>query len=267
MAAMNQALDRALALLERLAEHPDGLPLSMLARAVDIPPASCHRLLADLQQRGYVRQAGPQGEYQLSSKLVSLGLGYLSAAGIVDVAEPVLERLAQLSGELVRLSIVDGERLTWVAKAQGMRQAGLRYDPDMGAEARLSCTASGHAWLMTMSDEQALERVSRQGFGTPEHYGPRAPTRVKALLGYLHAARVRGFAVIDEVFAPGMAALAAPVCRRGTVIGVLSIAGPRTRLTMARMLELGPALLGAAAELGPVSHASSLFSRPPLGKG
>jgi len=76
-----------------------------------------------------------------------------------------------------------------------------------------------------------------------------------------------GYAMIDEVFAPGMSAMAAPVLRRHEAIGVISIAGPRTRLSVARMQELAPALLAAAAELGPISNASSLFGRPPLGKG
>lgn len=264
---MSIALDRGLSVLEHLTQHPQGLPLSLIASELDIPLGACHRLLGELQQRGYVRQARKQGDYVLTTKMVSLGLGFLSSAGIVDIAEPLLERLAQMSGELVRLSIVDEDRLTWVAKSQGMRQAGLRYDPDMGMDARLSCTASGHAWLMTLTDERALELVSRQGFGTPADYGPKAPTTIKALLGFLHAARVRGYAMIGEVFAPGMAAMAAPVVRRKQAIGVISIAGPCSRLGNARMHELAPALLAAAAELGPISNASSLFGRPPLGKG
>ncbi|HEX5737875.1 MAG TPA: IclR family transcriptional regulator [Hydrogenophaga sp.] len=263
---MNLALDRGLSLLEHMAGHPGGLPLAQMAAELDIPLSACHRLLDDLQRRGYVRQLREQGDYLLTTKLASLGLGYLSTAGIVDIAEPLLERLAHSSGELVRLSIVDDDRLTWIAKAQGMRQ-GLRYDPDMGMDARLSCTASGHAWLLTLSDERALDLVTRQGFGTPADYGPKAPTTVKALLGYLHAARVRGYAMIDEVFAPGMSAMAAPVMRRGEAIGVLSIAGPRIRLTSERMHALAPSLLAAAAELGPISNGSSLFGRPPLGKG
>ena len=213
-----------------------------------------------------MRQARAHGDYLLTTKLASLGLGYLSNVGMVDVAEPLLDRLAQTSGELVRLSLVDGERLTWVAKSQGMRK-GLRYDPDMGMDARLSCTSSGHAWLLTMSDERAMEMVSRQGFGAPEDYGPRAPTTVKALLGYLHAARVRGYAMIDEVFAPGMTAMAAPVYRRKEAIGVISIAGPKLRLTLERMHTLAEPLLATAAELGPISNASAMFGGPPLGKG
>jgi IclR family transcriptional regulator, acetate operon repressor len=263
---MSIALDRGLSLLEQLAAHPGGLPLAVMDSELNIPLSACHRLLTELQRRGYVRQGKTQGDYLLTTKLVSLGLGYLSNAGIVDIAEPLLEKLAQRTGELVRLSIVDGERLTWVAKAQGMRK-GLRYDPDMGMEARLSCTSSGHAWLLTMSDEQAIERVMRQGLGQPADYGPKAPTTLKALLGYLHAARVRGYAVIDEVFAPGMSAIAVPVLRKGATIGVISVAGPRQRLTPARMHGFAPALLATAAELGPICNSSSLFGRPPLGKG
>lgn len=264
---MTAALDRGLGALELLARHPEGAPLSLIASELDIPLGACHRLLADLQRHGYVRQARKQGDYLLTTKIVSLGLAFLSSAGIVEVAEPLLERIAQASGELVRLSIVDEDRLTWVARSQGVRQAGLRYDPDMGADARLSCTSSGHAWLMTLTDERALELVSRQGFGTPDQYGPKAPTTIKALLGFLHAARVRGYAMIDEVFAPGMAAMAAPVLRRKEAVGVISIAGPRSRLTVDRMHELAPLLLEATAELGPISNASTLFGRPPLGKG
>ncbi|APW42066.1 IclR family transcriptional regulator [Rhodoferax saidenbachensis] len=262
---MSTALTRGLSILEHMAAHPDGFALAQLAGELDIPLSACHRVLAELQLQGYVRQAHKHGEYQLTTKLVSLGLGYLSGAGIVDIAEPLMERLAQASGELVRLSIVDEDRLTWVAKSQGMRK-GLRYDPDMGMDARLSCTASGHAWLLTMSDERALEVVSKQGFGAVKDYGPKAPTTVKALLGFLHAARVRGYAMIDEVFAPGMSAMAAPVYRRKEAIGVISIAGPRIRFTPERMHEIAPALLAAAAELGPISNASTMFGRPPLGK-
>lgn len=143
---------------------------------------------------------------------------------------------------------------------------GLRYDPDMGMEARLSCTASGHAWLLTLSDERALELVSRQGFGQPKEYGPKAPTTVLSLLEMLQGARIQGYAMIDEVFAPGMAAMAAPVIRGQETVAVVSIAGPRQRLTSVRMQKLASALLAATAELGPISRISTLSGKPKLGR-
>jgi IclR family transcriptional regulator, acetate operon repressor len=263
---MTTALHRGLGILEHLAAHAEGLPLALIADGLDIPKSACHRLLAELSLHGYVRQVRAQGEYVMTTKVASLGLGFLSGTGIVDIAQPSIERLAETSGELVRLSIVDDDRLTWVAKAEGGRK-GFRYDPDMGMDARLSCTSSGHAWMLTLADERAVALVSKQGFGLPKDYGPKAPTTVKALLGFLHAARVRGYAMIDEVFAPGMAAVAAPVQRPGRpAIGVISIAGPRLRLTSVRMQALGADLLAATEALAATSSASGRFTKPPLGK-
>ena len=165
-------------------------------------------------------------------KLVSLGLGFLSNAGVVDIAQPMLDRLAEESGELVRLGVLDGESLTFVGKAQGATR-GLRYDPDMGLSVRLSCSAAGHA-LARDHDRRggARRRSARQGFGKPHDFGPNAPTTAKALLAHLRAARKRGFSLIIEVFAPGMSAMSAVVRKRdGEVIGVVTIAGPLVRLT------------------------------------
>ena len=261
--AMNGLLERGLSVLEYLAVRAEGAPMTDIAAALDIPRSAAHRLLASLVARGYVRQLRAQGDYVLTIKLASLGLGFLSSSGIVDIAQPVLDQLAETSGELVRLAIIDNDQLVWVARAQGARR-GLRYDPDMGMPARLSCTATGHAWLLTMKDDEVLTRVARQGFGAPADYGPNAPTSPRALLKFVHAARKRGFSMIDEVFTPGMTAMAAPVRRADQdVVGVVSIAGPRARLAAARMMHLGPALLDAAAEVGAASSASMLFRKRP----
>ena len=253
--------ERTLAVLEFLATQMEGTPLALISDQLEIPRSACHRLLVDLKQCGYVRQLREHGDYVLTTKLAGLGLSYLATSGIIDIAQTLLDRLAETSGELVRLAIVDGDRLTWVAKAQGALK-GLRYDPDMGMDTILSCSATGHAWMMTMTDERALKLVTRQGFGQPKQYGPNAPTTVKALLGFVDAARALGYATIYEVFAPGMTAMAAPVQRRGyPAIGVISIAGPAVRLTEKRMATLGPALVAAANELAAASLASPLFSR------
>lgn len=258
---MAGVLERALAVMEYLSDKPEGEPLGAIAERLELPQSAAHRVVTELCRCGYVRQVREHGAYALTARVASIGLSYLAATGIVDIAQPLIERLAEISGELVRLAIVDDDRLTWVAKAQGARH-GLRYDPDIGAEARLSCSASGHAWMLTMTDEQALDLVARQGFGSPEAYGPNAPTTIAQLIDILYAGRQRGYAMINEVFAPGMTAMAAPVQRRPEpAIGVLSIAGPAMRLTEARMRALGPELLAAAEELALASLASPMFRK------
>lgn len=257
---MSSLLERGIKVLELLAGHPAGLPLSAVASATALPLSATHRLLAELVRVGYVRQLREQGDYVLTIKLVSLGLSFLSASGMVDVAQPSLDALAETSRELVRLAIVDGADLVFVAKAQGATR-GLRYDPDMGLSVRLSCSAAGHAWLSTLSDDEALALVAKQGLGKPQDYGPRAPTSISALLTCLRATRRRGYAMISDMFAPAMASMAAAVVYRGTTLGAVTIAGPMVRMTEARMATLGDALRHTADEVASLSVSSTLFRK------
>jgi IclR family transcriptional regulator, acetate operon repressor len=257
---MSGVLQRTLGILEVLAAHPEGQSLGAIAEKLNIPLSAAHRLLADLAGHGYVKQLRDQGEYGLSTKLVAMVLDYMGAAGIVDFAQPVLDRLAQETGEFIRLAVVDGDRLTWVARAQGARR-GLRYDPDIDATARLSCTASGHAWLMTMKEDDALMLVARQGFGKPDEYGPHAPTSPLKLLEILKVARKRGFGMTHDMFSPGMASMAVPVQRGGaSPVGILSIAGPSVRLPPERFQTFLPALQQAAHDIAVASASSPLFA-------
>jgi DNA-binding IclR family transcriptional regulator len=214
-----------------------------------------------LVREGYVRQDPLDGHYVLTMKLVSMGLSFLSNSGVVDVAQPLLDQLAATSGELIRLAVVDGEDLTFVAKAQGATH-GLRYDPDMGLSVPLWCSAAGHAWLSTMAEDAAMALLARKGLGSPADYGPQAPTTLKGVMAFVARARARGFATIDEVFAPGMSAMAAPVrTSKGNVIGVVTIAGPAVRLNAARMEALAPALLDTAHDVARASSGSALFRK------
>lgn len=258
---MSGVMERTLALLERLAKDVRGVPLATLADELDIPRSAAHRLLLELSENGYVRQSRERGDYMLTTKLVSLGLNYLKGSGVVDLCQPTLDRLAETSGELVRLGVVDVDHLTWVSLSQGAR-AGLRYDPDQGIDAKLSCTSSGWAWLSTLSDDDALLLVSRQGFGKPGEYGPNAPTTPTALLKIIRQARKQGFAIAVDTYTQGISAIAAPIVPRGKgAVGVLAISGPTVRLTQEKMEALVPDLLAAAGEIAAASGASPLFDR------
>lgn len=258
---MSAVLDRALNILECLAYNPAGLQLYVIAERLDMPRSATHRLLADLVRLGYVEQDTVSEAYRLTLRVSALGQTFLSLNGILDIAQPILDRLAMKVGELVRLSIISNERLTWVAKAQGARN-GFRYDPDAGAEAHLASTSSGHAWLSTMSEEEAVRLVSRQGFGDPRQLGPHAVRTVQLLLQRLKAARQAGYALAIESSAPGLSAISTPVrTRDGTrVIGVLSVTGPTIRLPEDRLRAvIAPDLLAAASELSAASLGSIYF--------
>lgn len=253
-------IERALRLLESLSSDAAGLPMQSLADQLGIPKSATHRMLAELIRLGYVRQDAQTSRYRLSTKLVALGFRYLASSG-ADIVQPILDRLAQETGELVRLGVIEGARQTWIAKSQGAR-SGLRYDPDMGRDAPLFYTASGHAWLASLGDSEALALVERQGIADPAQFGPNAPRSSEELLERLALAREQGYAWVVESSSLGTSALAAVVRhpQEQRVIGVLSVAGPSARLSLARMHELAPLLLAAAQELSAASLASELFA-------
>lgn len=259
---MSGVLERSLAIIELLARNPAGLTVSAISADLDLPVSGAHRLLNELARFGYVRQVRAQGEYTLTIKLAALGLGFLGQMGVTDIAQPILDRMARLSGELVRLSVVDGRNLVWVGVSQGAT-GGLRYDPnaEQGQVVHLASSAGGRAWLSAVSDEEALQMVAGQGLRPPFEPGPKAPASIAQLLDNLAGDRKRGYAVAVDSYTVGMAAMAVPIRHPddGHVIGCLSIAGPAVRVTADYMERMAPALLEAAAEIATATRASHFF--------
>ncbi|KWF05501.1 IclR family transcriptional regulator [Burkholderia pseudomultivorans] len=256
-------LERALAVLELLAKNGGRMPLATIADTLNIPRSGTHRLLSMLIDEGFVRQDQEHGEYMLALKLVSLALIYLSTSGMFDISQPVLDRLAEASGELARLGVVEDDHITFVGKAQGAK-SGLRYDPDMGSQPPLHCTASGQAWLATLPDERAVELVSKQGgLGAKAQNVPRAPKTIQQFLKDLNGARERGYGVAIETYEVGMTSIAAAVRNPVTneVVGIVSLAGPTSRLPESRLKELAPLLLEAASDMSAATLGSPWFKR------
>ncbi|KDR30485.1 IclR family transcriptional regulator [Caballeronia grimmiae] len=259
---MTAVRDRALAIVELLSHHVHGLPMSEVGDRLGIPRTAAHRLLTDLKETGYVKQDPNTSQYRLTVKLASLGLSYLAATGITDAAQPLLDDLAEFSGELVRLAVAEGEDLIWVAKAQGAR-TGLRLDADAGLEIYFPATANGIAYLAAFDEERALALISRQGMERAREMGPGAPQSLRALLEHIELARQRGYAVVFDAYEAGTSAIAAVVQLGGNSepLGTISIAGPSIRMTAERMEALAPKLIECAKAMAIASRSSPLFAR------
>ncbi len=241
-------VDRCLNLIEMLAGEPVGMSLGALAERLELPKSATHRLLQTLATRGYVTQDAASQDYALSLKVALLGFRYLDARRLPDVAQEALDRLAQDCGEYCRISVVEGEDLVWIARAQGAK-LGLRYDPPMGGDVVLHATATGKAWLSTLPEQDALRIVSARGFATPEGFGKRALKSVDELRRHLDETRRRGYALAIEEGEPGTVAIAAAFraydAAGAPAAGTVSIAGPLVRLNEQRIEEIAPLLLRA----------------------
>lgn len=243
--------ERCLAIVELLAGHPDGLPLTTISATLNLPQSATHRLLSVLEQRGYVGQHSMSGWYFPTLVIAALGIRLLSSLDIPNICQPILNRIAEQTCELVRLAVVEGERMLWIAKAQGCRSS-LRYDPTNGRDVPLHTTAMGKAWLATLPEDEAVALVLRQGFGwTP--IGPHAIHDETSLRTELKVTRARGYGLVDEEAEPGISAIGV-IVRNGSLpdsppVAALSIGGPSFRLDPARLESYAPLLREAAHAL------------------
>jgi len=90
---MSGAVEKTLAILEYLAARPDGAALAAIATDLNQLRSACHRTLHELIGYGYVRAMPQRGDYALTTKVASMGLSFLSKSGVVDIAQPLIERL------------------------------------------------------------------------------------------------------------------------------------------------------------------------------
>lgn len=260
---MSSALEKGLSVISYLANHPQGAPISEIARTLELPVSGVHRLLKELESLGYAQQTRDHGDYRLTLKLATSGLCFLARSGIPDLSQPILDDLASKSGELVRMALSDGQKLVWVGVAQGAT-SGLRYDPgaEHGQIVHLASASGGQAWLAAMSDNDAVEAVMKQGLEKADGAGVSAPQTVTDLLKIIGDVRQKGYAMNANSFMLGMAAIAVVIKHpdTGIPIGTVSIAGPSARATPERLLDHLPDLQKAALDLSKASHAGRSFN-------
>lgn len=235
-------LTRCTEVMELLAMAPSGV--SEVAARLDMPKSAVHRLLQELCSLGWVQQM-PDGRYRAALRFALLGRDVLRQTGLPDLAQPMLDRLARETRELVRLTVATPTGLAWLAFAQGAT-SGLVYQPEMAGPVVLHATANGKAYLASLDDEQVILRVSSV-LGVVR---PTARTIVSpdVLLTELRQVRVQGFAVANEEAEAGVAAVAVAI-GAGPAAGTVSVAGPRIRMPDKRLPELAVLLQDVARAL------------------
>jgi IclR family acetate operon transcriptional repressor len=244
--------ERCLGIIELLAEGASEMPLGEIADRLGLPKSGAHRLLATLVDLGWAEQDPSTGFYRLTMRLAVLGQRFYVASGIPDICQPVLDRFAHDCREFARLAVVDGNSLVWIAHAQGAT-GGLVYQPaDTTGTVPLYATASGKAWLATLTHEDAIHNVVGEGgFKHAERYGPNVIRSIEALLKDIRTTARRGYGLALNEAEPGVTAIAAAIRSglNGAAVGTVSIAGPSARMTEHRIRELAPRVIQCASDL------------------
>src|SRR6185437_12220394 len=109
-----QSADRALYLLETIAEAGGEATLTDLANRTGLNISTCHHLLATLIKRGFAAKVPGRRLYALGARILDLGHACLQ----VDLprrAQPYLENINQATGETVHLAALQGDSVVTVA--------------------------------------------------------------------------------------------------------------------------------------------------------
>lgn len=216
-----QSVDRAIDLLETMADLGGDATLSDLASASQLPMPTIHRLLRTLVHRGYARQL-PSRRYGLGPRLARLG--EVSARQFGAGTRANLERLAGELGESVNLALRDGDRAIYVAQASSAQQ--MRMFTEVGRRVHCHCTGVGKAILAQLPDATITEIAGRSGLPPQTE---RTITTVPALMAEIGTIRQQGYAIDDGEQEIGVRCFAVPV-PGAPVSAALSVSGPAVRV-------------------------------------
>lgn len=244
--AGTQTIRRALAVLSLLRRSSVDVGVTEVAQELGLHPSTAHRILQALVADDFASQNPENDRYRLGRESMLLGLGAERTLGF-SVATPLLEQLAEQTGESANLVVRDGDRGLVVLRIDSALP--LRFSQPTGTRVPLHCTSSGKV-LMAFGGDPATEvdRLSELTVYTPATVSSRQELTHELLI-----AREQGFALNEGERNPGVSGVAVPVVdTSGTTVAALALQGPQVRLSRARLCELGGGLAGIAREVASV---------------
>lgn len=230
---MSNSLERGLDILEFLAERGDAR-LGEVIKELGASRATAFRMLATLQNRGYVEHLRSAHVYRLGAGVRALA-ARSDVASLIDLAAPTMEQLRATTSETVNLAVVRRGRIVYAAILEGAHA--LRMAATVDQEAPAHAAALGKAILASLPAEQ------RAAFLKPEPYPAltqQTLTRRRDLEQELALTSGRGYAVDAEEAEVGAACVAAPIFGRdGLPVGAISVSGPAARMPEGSRSALG----------------------------
>ena len=216
-----EAIARGLDVIRAFGPGQPVMSLAGVAAASDLPRPTARRILLTLEQLGYVRAAGGQsgGGYELTPRVLDLGMSYVLSRGLWEVARPHMEALVAQTRESTSIAQLDGSDIVYVARVAVPKIVTLAVT--IGTRFPAMQTSLGKVLLAALplaEAERVLAEPSRSGITT--RWQPDAAERAAAL----REVRARGWALTDEQLAPGIRSVAVPLRDgEGRVIAALNV--------------------------------------------
>jgi IclR family acetate operon transcriptional repressor len=234
-----QSVHRALDVLEALAAAGGTASLGDLAAACGLPAPTLHRLAGTLAGRGYLRQL-PDRRYSLGSRLVPLGADAHALLG--ERALPVLQTLAELTGESANLAVLTQGRAEYVAQVPGRHT--MRTFTEVGNRVALHCTGVGKALLAAVPPARAGQLIGTAPLAAQTAGTITDPAALHAEIAVI---RARGYALDEGEMEIGVRCVA--VGLPGAAPMAVSVSGPAARMTDDLITAAVSALRAAVGQL------------------
>ena len=243
-----QTVTNALRLLD-IFETDEEIGVTELARRLHLHKNNVFRLLATLEEAGWVEQSADSERYRLGTACLRLARSYARTHGLTRRGRSALEKLARETGETAHLGVLrdfevvhlDGEQ------SPGLLVTGLRTGSRMPSHS----TALGKV-LLGCGPPGTVEAYDRRvvARGVDAYTEETIVDRDK-LIEHLHRVAAQGWALDLAESAPGVACAAAPVLdASGRTIAALSVSGPTSRLDRDALEgRIAPAVVAAASAL------------------
>ena len=240
-----RSVQRALDILELLADGQQGLTLTEFAARLDVPKSSVHALLHTLRRRGYISQDSGAGTFHLGLRLWELAHAFRLEDALARQARPIMQRVVDEFDEICQLAIRDGQFNVYLAKVD-CRQP-IRMISQVGVRLYCHATGLGKA-LLSVEPEEVIEQLYAEA--TLPRFTEHTITDLATLRAELRRTRERGYAEDREEYMPGLRCVAVPIIvAHGVPPIALSLSIPAQRATPERLAEGVRLLRAAAAEL------------------
>ena len=240
-----KSADRAIQILEAIAQKNEGATHGDLSEILNIPKSSLSSLLANLQNRDFLFLDEKNKHYTLGPKILFLAGRFLSSTDIIQLGRPIIDRLVADTEESSGLTVKKGNEILTVYNKNS--HLPIIRSLQIGDRAPIYATAAGRVILAFLPDEEIEDYLAAVDMKpiTPETITEPDQIRLE-----IRAIRKSGIAFCGEEFHDDSTAMAAPVFDMyGTPIASIHIVAPSTRMTVRKEKIMADALRQSTKEL------------------
>lgn len=235
-----RAVERALDIMLCFMDATE-LSLSEIAKRISLHKSTVHRLLASLENKGFVLRDSQTDKYRLGFRVWELSANLTHSDDPATILLPEMERLREMLDETISLYVRDGLERIRIQAVQS-NQAIRRVAP-IGARMPLAVGASSKV-LVAYDEDTVLESVLAD---------PNWPESVnkRSYQDQLEEILQLGYAMSVEERELGAAAISAPIFNRnGKLVAALAVSGPSNRMTTEVMRDFAEPITETAKRMG-----------------